>query len=90
MADFVGATAAWPGACEPLPTFTHALTHLDWTLHPRRWHVPSTVPAARLAELTARWPEGRWCDRDGALALGLPAPLRRLLSADVQEAIEAG
>ena len=87
---FERATAAWPGAVERLPTFTHALTHLDWTLHPRRWRVPSTLPAARLGELTAGWPEGRWFDLDAALALGLPAPLRRLLSADVQEAIEAG
>ena len=88
--DFVRVTADWPGAFESLPSFTHALTHLDWTLHPRRWHVPPTLPAARLGKLTANWPEGRWFDRDAALALGLPAPLRRLLSAPVREAIEAG
>ena len=88
--DFARVTAAWPGACERLPSFTHALTHLDWTLHPRRWQVPWTLPAERLGEITANWPEGRWFDRDAALALGLPAPLRRLLSAPVREAIEAG
>jgi A/G-specific adenine glycosylase len=73
------ASAGWPGRGEALPTFTHVLTHLDWTLHPRRWTLPPETTAAARDALTAGWPEGRWFTLDAALALGLPAPLRRLL-----------
>jgi A/G-specific adenine glycosylase len=76
---FDAATAGWPGSPEPLGSFVHTLTHLDWTLHPLRWTLPPRLGAARLAPLTAAWPAGRWFGRDEALALGLPAPLRRLL-----------
>jgi A/G-specific adenine glycosylase len=72
------AVAGWPGQGEWLPTLQHALTHLDWTLHPLRWHwpEPSAQPAAEppLAE-------GRWFAAADALALGLPAPVRKLLLA---------
>lgn len=76
---FDAASAHWPGTVEPLPSFTHTLTHLDWTLHPCRWTLPdSTTPAKRDA-LTVAWPEGRWVVQEEALAMGLPAPLRKLL-----------
>jgi A/G-specific adenine glycosylase len=76
---FDAASAGWPGHAETLPTFTHTLTHLDWTLHPVRWRLPARTSAATLARITAAWPEGRWYSLDAALAAGLPAPLRKLL-----------
>jgi A/G-specific adenine glycosylase len=63
----------WPGAGEWLTNIEHALTHFDWTLQPMRW----TLPAR--GKLPAGLPEGRWFTRPEALALGLPAPIRRLL-----------
>ncbi len=80
-AAFEQASAAWPGTFEPLPSFTHTLTHLDWTLHPLRWTVPPRTGAARVAQIVQAWPSGRWFSMDEALASGVPAPLRRLLSA---------
>ena len=65
----------WPGRGEPLPAIGHALTHFDWTLEPLRWTLP---PRARLpADLATE--SGRWFEPRDALALGLPAPIRRLL-----------
>jgi A/G-specific adenine glycosylase len=77
--SFDAASGDWPGEPEPLPSFVHTLTHLDWTLHPLRWTLPARLSAAALAAIVAAWPDGRWLERDRALALGLPAPLRRLL-----------
>jgi len=71
---------SWPGASEPLPAFTHVLTHLDWKLRPVRWTLPARTSARRAAEVVAAWPEGRWHSVDEALALGLPAPLRKRLA----------
>jgi A/G-specific adenine glycosylase len=79
MRMFEGASAAWPGRAEALPSFVHVLTHLDWTLHPVRWAFSARTGAARVAKVVAAWPAGRWFGADEALALGLPAPLRRLL-----------
>jgi A/G-specific adenine glycosylase len=81
-AAFDAASAGWPGEPEPLPSFVHTLTHLDWTLHPVRWTLPARLAAGRLETLVAPWPGGRWYTRNAALALGLPAPLRRLIEAD--------
>jgi A/G-specific adenine glycosylase len=55
-----------------LPAVQHALTHLDWALHPMRWErAPDGVQAMV---------EGaRWLGLSQALSLGLPAPIRRLL-----------
>jgi len=75
------ASADWPGDGAWLASFTHVLTHLDWTLHPLRWTLPAATQAARVAAITARWPEGRWLSREEALDAGLPAPVRRLLAA---------
>jgi A/G-specific adenine glycosylase len=69
----------WPGEVEPLPSFTHTLTHLDWTLHPCRWTLPDDIDETLLASITAAWPTGRWVTREQASAMGLPAPLRALL-----------
>ena len=76
-------SAAWPGKGQVLPSFTHTLTHLDWTLHPLRWTLPSRSNATTLAAATGAVTDadsmGRWCMLDEALSLGLPAPLRKLL-----------
>ena len=74
------AAAAWPGVAETLPAFTHVLTHLDWTLQPVRWTLPSRMPERRLGSIVSGWPEGRWFSAAEALALGLPAPLRKRLA----------
>jgi A/G-specific adenine glycosylase len=66
----------WPGQGEWLPSFTHTLTHLDWTLQPMRWVLPGHTPSTAFERL---WPTGRWFDVPQALASGLPAPLRKLL-----------
>jgi A/G-specific adenine glycosylase len=70
----------WPGHGETLPTIEHALTHFDWTLQPLRWQLPARLSATRLAALTAQLPPGRWVRLEQALRMGLPAPLRKLLS----------
>lgn len=72
-----GIVAGWPGEGAWLPPIEHALTHFDWTLEPLRWHWPARVPKA----LQQALPAGRWVPRAQALALGLPAPVRRLLEA---------
>jgi A/G-specific adenine glycosylase len=70
----------WPGRGTTLPTIEHALTHFDWTLLPLRWQLPARLSARRLEELTAQLPPGRWVSLEQALQMGLPAPLRKLLS----------
>ncbi|MEO6407990.1 MAG: A/G-specific adenine glycosylase [Burkholderiaceae bacterium] len=77
------ASTDWPGHASELPSFTHTLTHLDWTLHPLHWTVPARIAASRVAAMVDRWPQGRWMSQPEALAAGLPAPLRRLLTAPV-------
>lgn len=83
---FEQASAGWPGVAEALPSFTHTLTHLDWTLHPVRWLLPPRTSAARVAALVSPWPSGRWFSIDEALASGLPAPLRKLILAHASAA----
>ena len=77
---FEVATHGWPGRGDAGPSFTHVLTHFDWVLRPVRWTFPSRTSARTQASLLAAWPTGRWFDVDAALALGLPAPLRKRLS----------
>ena len=57
-----------------LPPVQHALTHFDWTLQPVRCLVadPALAPETMLGD-------GRWFTQEAAMALGLPAPLRKLL-----------
>jgi A/G-specific adenine glycosylase len=78
---FEAASADWPGQGEALASFTHVLTHLDWTLHPLRWQLPERLGAAQRRQIEALWPSGRWFEPDEALAAGLPSPLRKLLLA---------
>jgi A/G-specific adenine glycosylase len=73
-------TAQWPGEGELRAPFVHVLTHFDWHLQPARWTFPPRTAAQTLASLLARWPEGRWFAPEAALALGLPAPLRKRLA----------
>jgi A/G-specific adenine glycosylase len=73
-------TESWPGQALPLPAFRHALTHFDWQLEPWQWLLPARGAAAALKDLQLAHP-GRWFDTDEALALGLPAPIRKLLVA---------
>jgi A/G-specific adenine glycosylase len=81
VAAFDVLTAAWPGAGETLAPFVHGLTHFDWHLQPVRWTFPSAASGQALAPRVARWPSGRWFTVDEALALGLPAPVRKRLQA---------
>jgi len=76
-------TETWPGEAWPLPAFKHVLTHLDWLLKPLLWRLPEALPADRLAAVEHALPAGRWVRRDDALALGLPAPIRKLLAGPV-------
>jgi A/G-specific adenine glycosylase len=82
---FEAVAVAWPGEAENLPSFTHTLTHLDWTLHPLRWTLPARSSEARVRAITELCSGsdsvGKWCGLDAALAMGLPAPLRKLLLA---------
>ena len=73
--------AAWPGHGEALAPIKHALTHFDWHLQPWRQQLPVRLTAARRAALEAELPAGRWFTSAQALALGLPAPVRKLLGA---------
>ena len=70
---------AWPGSALVLPSFTHVLTHLDWTLHPLRWELPARTPKKQVAAITQALPPGNWFTLEEALAMGLPAPARKLL-----------
>ncbi|MDH5540865.1 MAG: NUDIX domain-containing protein, partial [Rhizobacter sp.] len=80
-AAFEAASGHWPGVAEPLPSLKHSLTHFDWTLHPVRWTLPARAGSATVQALVAQWPSGRWFDQAQAAALGLPAPVRKLLMA---------
>lgn len=73
-----------PDALQPLPTVQHALTHLDWTLQPRRLLV---AEAAACKPLPTGWV---WMELRAALASGLPAPIRLLLEAEAQAGAGAG
>ncbi|KPF50171.1 A/G-specific adenine glycosylase [beta proteobacterium AAP121] len=67
-----------PGEGEWLPTIEHALTHFDWTLQPKVWTLSArtAVPAGLQQALGP----GRWVTEEEALAMGLAAPVRKLLA----------
>ena len=73
--------AGWPGQGRALPVVRHALTHFDWTLSPCHWALPAPLAEAQRQGLEASLPQGRWVPHAQALAMGLPAPIRRLLEA---------
>ena len=68
--------AAWPGRGQWLPAFKHVLTHVDWTLQVLRWQRP-------LGAAESQAGSGRWVTVAEALAMGLPAPVRKLLTAEL-------
>ena len=73
------ATRGWPGRGEALPSVLHVLTHLDWTLHPRRWTLPDAAdPRPLVQPLIGDAAAVCWVTPREALALGLPVPWRRL------------
>lgn len=65
---------------ERLPTVHHALTHLDWALHPRLLVLPASggLPGHVVGADTPEQ-KAAWVPMPTALASGLPAPIRRLL-----------
>ena len=69
----------WPGAGAWREPIVHTLTHFDWELRPWRHELPARLPAARRTQVERSLGAGRWFDRGEALALGLPAPVRRLI-----------
>jgi A/G-specific adenine glycosylase len=75
------ATRGWPGRGEALPSMLHVLTHLDWTLHPRRWTLPDDVEPQALVGAIVADAAVRWVTPREALTLGLPVPWRRLFDA---------
>ena len=62
------------GGLDSLPDIEHALTHFDWTLHPRRAVLPRKPATRSLGE-------GRWVAKRELADIALPAPIRRLLAA---------
>lgn len=78
-----------PTSPQAWPAFTHVLTHLDWELRPWHWRLPARLAAAHRARIEAALPPGRWWTLDEALALGLPAPVRRLLQQWGADAVDA-
>ena len=74
QASLDAAAAALGVRTEALPPIAHALTHFDWTLHPRRAALPRAPDAALLGP-------GRWVGREDLADVALPAPLRRMLAA---------
>jgi len=68
-------TERWPGRTQALSTVEHTLTHFDWVLHPVRHDL-----SRRSKDIETALPAGRWIARADALALGLPAPIRKLLT----------
>jgi A/G-specific adenine glycosylase len=77
--DLQSVSADWTGSCERQAGVLHVLTHLDWLLKPVVWSLPGDAPPRAVEAVLESLPAGRWFDTAGALALGLPAPLRRLL-----------
>ena len=61
----------WRNQLQPLPAFTHVLTHKDLHLHPWLLELPDT----RL-----QWPDGQWLSGTQWASAGLPAPVRKLLT----------
>jgi A/G-specific adenine glycosylase len=63
---------AWRADLQPQPMLKHVLTHKDLHLHPVRLRLPQAALSSQTAlwQTAAQWPR-----------LGLPAPIRALLSA---------
>ncbi|MBB1089462.1 A/G-specific adenine glycosylase [Lysobacter sp. SG-8] len=63
-----------PGDGEPLPPIAHAFSHYRLTLHPRRWR--AVAPRDDVGDNDTL----RWVPSDALDTLGIPAPIRKLLS----------
>ena len=62
--------AQWHIRIQPDVVFTHVLTHKDLHLHPLQLVLP---------DQSIEWPDGQWVGAEEWPALGLPAPIRKLL-----------
>jgi A/G-specific adenine glycosylase len=71
----------WAGELQALEPIDHVLTHFDWHLRPLRFTLARRTSAAAVRAIEAQLPAGRWVTRSEALTMGLPAPIRKLLSA---------
>ncbi|WP_310740732.1 A/G-specific adenine glycosylase [Ideonella alba] len=76
-ADAQAAVQGWTGTATPGETFTHVLTHRDMVITPWQFRFSGEAPSAE--QLQHRWPGGRWVASAELDAVGLPAPLTRLL-----------
>jgi A/G-specific adenine glycosylase len=71
----------WPGTGEALAPIAHALTHFDWHLEPLRWALPARCSKRTQHSIAAQiGGDSRWWPMADALALSLPAPVRKLLA----------
>jgi len=61
---------AWQRQLQAMPVFPHVLTHKDLHLHVHKLLLPDTA---------AVWEAGRWVNAREWPAMGLPAPVRKLL-----------
>jgi A/G-specific adenine glycosylase len=75
----LAAAAGWGQGATPqaLPAFVHVLTHKDLHLHPWQFKLAQEHPPTdgRATQ------QGQWFSAAAWPALGLPAPVRRLLEA---------
>jgi A/G-specific adenine glycosylase len=78
--DVTRATEGWPGRGEALAPIDHALTHFDWRLEPWRHQLPERLAAKRREGIETWLPTGGWFTAAQAQALGLPAPIRKLIA----------
>lgn len=79
LAEAQRLSASWPGVATMLAPFQHVLTHFDWALQPLQHRLPDALQGPALQTVQAALPDGRWFTLNEALALGLPAPIRKLL-----------
>jgi A/G-specific adenine glycosylase len=70
-------TQNWPGEGRWLPAISHALTHFEWTLHTLAWQLPAEAPRPATLEGLL---QSRWMGLETARVMGLPAPLKKLLT----------
>jgi A/G-specific adenine glycosylase len=94
FADAANAQAAMAGRAGQgtwLPPLQHALTHFDWTLQVLRWQCPPVLDereaagartGASAVGIEPSGQPGRWFKTAQALALGLPAPVRKLFETE--------
>ncbi len=69
---------AEPSQCRHLPAFLHVLTHKDLHLHPVLVQVKH-----RQAAMVSEANDVCWVDAEAWAALGLPAPIRKLLDSEL-------